>query len=184
MELENIIEKQGIMKRYAYALKAFIIGVLILVLLIPAVMIQNLISERQRMQHDATAEISAKWANAQTLTGPLLIVPYTEVNERGEEVVKQAVFLPDQLTVNGELIPEIRKRGIYEVAVYNSRLLLNGVFSTLPPSRPEHSCYQLPLAGGRTGRRHYRYAGHRQPEPYLERTAAWVQPRYASCRPD
>lgn len=88
MELENIIEKQGIMKRYAYTLKAFIIGVLILVLLIPAVMIQGFISERQRMQHEATAEISAKWANAQTLTGPLLIVPYTEVNERGEEVVK------------------------------------------------------------------------------------------------
>lgn len=42
--------------------------------------------------------------------------------------------MPDQLTVNGELIPEIRKRGIYEVAVYNSRLLLNSVFTTLPPA--------------------------------------------------
>jgi inner membrane protein len=133
METPHTNEKQTFMKRNAYAIKAIVIGILVLVLLIPTAMIMELISERQHMQTEATEEVSSKWANTQTVTGPVLVVPYTELNEKKELIRKQACFLPDNLTINGQLAPEIRKRGIYEVAVYSSQLQLSGAFTPPDP---------------------------------------------------
>lgn len=115
------------MKRNAYSIKAALIAVLVLLLLIPATMIMGLISEREHRQYEATGEVSNKWGDAQTVTGPALIIPY--ITKPGETSI--AVFLPDKLTVNGELLPEIRRRGIYEVPVYNSHLQINGSFPVL-----------------------------------------------------
>jgi inner membrane protein len=125
----NYNEKPSFLQRYGYAIKAVLIGVMVLVLLIPTAMIMGIISERERMQTQATEEVSAKWANAQTITGPVLIVPYSFTNAKNEVIVQHACLLPDKLTVNGKLQPEIRKRGIYEVAVYSSKLQLTGAFA-------------------------------------------------------
>ncbi|HJT74361.1 MAG TPA: cell envelope integrity protein CreD [Chitinophaga sp.] len=117
-------EKPSFFEKYAYGIKALLIGILVLVLLIPTAMIMGLISEREQRQSEATGEVSEKWGNAQTITGPVLVIPY--VSKPGETAI--AVFLPEKLTINGELLPEIRRRGIYEVAVYGSHLQLSGSF--------------------------------------------------------
>lgn len=119
--------KPTLFERYAYGIKAFLIGVLVLVLLIPANMIMGLISEREQRQFEAKGEVSGKWGDSQTITGPVLVVPY--FSRPGEKT--NAFFLPDKLTVNGELLPEIRRRGIYEVAVYSSHLQIAGAFAAL-----------------------------------------------------
>ena len=56
--------------------KIIAIGVLILLLLIPAVMIQNLIKERQQRRNSVVTEINRKWGGSQTITGPFITVPY------------------------------------------------------------------------------------------------------------
>jgi inner membrane protein len=114
-------------KRYAYGVKAVLIGILVLLLLIPAGMIMGLISEREQRQFEAKGEVSGKWGDSQAITGPVLVVPY--YSKPG--VTSAAVFLPDQLKVDGKLLPEIRRRGIYEVAVYSSNLNISGAFSKL-----------------------------------------------------
>jgi inner membrane protein len=119
--------EKSFFKRNVYGIKAILIGVLVLLLLIPANMIMGIINERERRQYEATGEVSAKWGDAQTITGPVIVIPY--ITKPGETSI--AVFLPDKLTINGELLPEIRKRGIYQVAVYNSHLQINGSFSAL-----------------------------------------------------
>lgn len=123
----HIADNVPFFTRYAYALKAVLIGFLVLFLLIPANMIMELISEREHRQLEAKGEVSSKWGAAQTITGPALVVPY--FSKPG--VTSIAVFLPEKLAINGELSPEVRRRGIYEVAVYGSRLQLAGSFSTL-----------------------------------------------------
>ena len=104
-------------------------------------MVQDLIKERYERQEEAIKEVSDKWGSAQTLLGLVLTVPYTTsskvYNNDGERVKwvesrAYAHFLPDQLTIEGEIMPEMRYRGIYEVTVYRSRLKLSGVFS--PPN--------------------------------------------------
>ena len=93
-------------------IKALIIGGLVLILMIPAVFVQNLIEERQMRQQEAVTEVSSKWAGPQNLSGPFLIVPYKEVsiNQKKETVTveRQAYFLPDKLHYQSTVQPEKR----------------------------------------------------------------------------
>ena len=57
-------------------MKALIIGFLTLILLIPSGMIQSLIQERNLRSEETIEKINSKWSNAQTLTGPVICVPY------------------------------------------------------------------------------------------------------------
>ena len=60
--------------------KGIIIFVLILILLIPGTMIQNLIKERQERSRETVQKINDKWSSSQTLCAPLLLIPYTTTN--------------------------------------------------------------------------------------------------------
>jgi inner membrane protein len=119
-------ESPSFFDRYAYALKAAIIVVLIMVLLIPANMIQNLIWERRDRQEEASKEVSSRWGNEQNITGPVLAVPYKASPGNEDTYV---YLLPENLKINGELLPEKLQRGIFNVAVYNAKLQLSGAFS-------------------------------------------------------
>ena len=101
-----------------------------LMLLIPLVLIGEVIRERAQNAETARTEIGALWASAQTVTGPVLNVPGTKVvSDDGSYVTTTMHILPDNLKVNGVLIPEVRSRGIYETVVYNSDLKISGSFS-------------------------------------------------------
>jgi inner membrane protein len=104
-------------------------------------MVQELIKERHERQEEAIKEVSDKWGSAQTLLGLVLTVPYTtssKVYNNDGEMIKwiesraYAHFLPDQLNIECEILPEMRYRGIYEVTVYRSKMKISGIFS--PPS--------------------------------------------------
>ncbi len=122
-------------QRNAIMMKAIAVGILVLVLLIPSAFIQNLVHERKQRQQEVVQEVSSKWALNQTITGPFVTVPYTTVHthEKGKTVtVKQmAHFLPEQLKINGSLVPEIRYRSIFKVVLYKSDLKITGSFSPL-----------------------------------------------------
>jgi inner membrane protein len=119
--------------RQAATLKGIVIFFLVLILLIPAFMIESLIREREGRQREAIYEVSSKWGQAQTITGPVLVIPFEQVhrNTEGRELsreTKYAYFLPDQLVVNGEVTPEKRHRGIFDVVLYSGQLVLEGSF--------------------------------------------------------
>jgi len=120
--------------------KIGVIIIIILLLLIPTSMIKSLIHEREYTQKQAIYEVSSKWGEEQTLTGPFITVPYTRYVKQYSQKdsanimvkVKQYMhFLPTQLNVSGSINPERRNRGIYEIVVYNSVLKISGVFSQL-----------------------------------------------------
>jgi inner membrane protein len=116
--------------------KALMIAALTLVLLIPAWFVQNLIKEREERQKEAFDEVSSKWAGAQNITGPVLVLPYNETitNVAGPATVirRQAYILPDKLVINGEMTPEERHRGIYQVMLYSTMLEMKGQFNAIP----------------------------------------------------
>ncbi|HKL19941.1 MAG TPA: cell envelope integrity protein CreD [Halalkalibaculum sp.] len=125
--------------------RLFIIAFLTLALLIPSFLIQELISERESRRDSVANEISQKWGDKQVIIGPLLSVPYKHYFKNSdtiEQAIRYAHFLPDKLTIEGSIIPEVRYRGIYEVIVYNSKLSLSGSFPSLDLSGlnvpPEH----------------------------------------------
>lgn len=118
-------------------IKGCIVGFLILAMLIPTLFIMELISERAQRQAEVKTEVSSKWAGAQTISGPLLVIPYLETtkNNEGKIIVakKYAYFLPERLTINGELLPEIRHRSIFNIVVYSTDIKMEGEFVPLQP---------------------------------------------------
>ena len=114
-------------------IKSFFIAFLVLALLIPTFIIMYLANERKERKQEVTREISNKWSAAQTITGPFLIIPYTEnvTNNGNVTTVKKNIFLlPEQLDINGTIETEIRYRSIYKVPVYTAKpVTLNGKFA-------------------------------------------------------
>ena len=116
--------------------KVFTIAGLILFLLIPLGMISGIITERSLRQVEVTQEISAIWGGRQTLTGPILSLPYwyTETTKDKNGLIHQetktqtAYLLPKDYKVSSQLAPEKRSRGIYETAVYTSNSTISGNF--------------------------------------------------------
>jgi len=108
------------------------IGFLILILLIPNTMIQNLIHERQLRRDEVQREISSSWGAPQTVIGPVLSVPYNNWVEYDEgkrkAVIETAYFLPLRLDIKGDAAHQIRQRGIFEVILYQADLTLSGTF--------------------------------------------------------
>jgi len=117
-------------------IKGLIVGALILLLLIPALFINGLVQERASRKDEVFKDVASKWASKQTVTGPVLLVPYlahiTGDNNQPKEIRKLAYFLPEHLRINAKMQPQIRYRSIYQIVVYNSDLQIDGDFAALP----------------------------------------------------
>lgn len=124
--------------------KIIFIGILVFVLLVPTTMIQGLVKERKHTLQDAQKEVSAKWGLEQRMSGPILTIPYkTHIRDKYNRVIKtnfhNAHFLPDILNIKGDINPEIRSRGIFDVVLYTTDVNLSGTFS-----RPDFSKFDIP----------------------------------------
>jgi len=131
----NILDKINERISQSITFKLLSIGILILILLIPQSMINDLIIEREGRMEETVHEVTDMWSRGQTITGPILTVPYKVYLESEDkkslvEVVKNATFLPDQLTVESNIEPEVRYRGIFKVIVYKAKLKLSGSFQS------------------------------------------------------
>src|SRR5680860_110284 len=130
---ENILDKMGINFHRKLSFKLIIIGMLILILLIPKIMILSLIQERSTTANETTQEVMSKWSNEQSVTGPVLTIPYKEkvYNEEDKkyvELIHTATFLPKKLNIDGQINPEKLYRSIYDVVVYQSEINIEGSF--------------------------------------------------------
>ncbi|MBF9251948.1 cell envelope integrity protein CreD [Pontibacter sp. 172403-2] len=121
----------------------FKIGTIIIIgllLLIPASMIESLIYERESTQKEAIHEVSSKWGQEQTVSGPFITIPYfryvkefskKDSTEKVVQVKEYIHILPTELNISGDIYPEPRYRGIYEIVVYNSKINFSGKFTNV-----------------------------------------------------
>jgi inner membrane protein len=116
-------------------LRMIIVAFLTLLLLVPTIFVEFLIMDRQERRDSAIKEVSQSWGASQTLSGPILSVPYWESRENQKEPAVSTLhyihFLPSKLMIHSTLSPEIRYRGIYEVGLYNAHILIEGEFASL-----------------------------------------------------
>lgn len=117
-------------------IKLLSIGFLVLLLLLPASWIQDLMQERESRADGVIREISSKWSGSQTISGPILVIPYTvqEKIDRGKdgiEIIEHTetyFFLPEELTTTGDVSPQPLTRGIFDAVVYTSVLDIQANF--------------------------------------------------------
>ncbi len=124
----------------------FFLGLLIL---IPVGQIKSVLDERENRKIWVEQEVINKWGGAQYIAGPVLVVPviehYTElINDKKELMLRRhkIYILPEILKIDGDLQSEIRKKGIYNIELYNGSFDIKGSFklsktTALPFSDPE-----------------------------------------------
>ncbi len=128
IEIDNLQKWQ-----YSLAIKMVLLAVMGLMLLIPLEMIKEVIRERQKSSETVKKEISAQWASAQTVSGPVLNIPVNIHQSQKETESNISVFhiMPETMNISGSVRTEKRYRSIYKTIVYTANLLINGNF-TIP----------------------------------------------------
>lgn len=133
IQSKNILDRINERISQSITFKLISIGILVLLLLIPKQMINSLIIERENRMHQTVQEVTDKWSRRQTVTGPILTIPYkkyllTEDEKNIKEVTRYATFLPEELNIETNIQPEERYRGIFKVIVYKAELSITGKF--------------------------------------------------------
>ncbi len=142
-QIKNIFDRLNESISQSITFKLISIGILVLLLLIPKSMINSLITEREQRMHETVKEVTDKWSRKQTVSGPILTIPYkkylmTKDKKNIKEMISYATFLPDQLQIESKIIPEERYRGIFKVIVYKAQLTIKGKFI-----RPNFSLWDI-----------------------------------------
>ncbi|MCS3603333.1 inner membrane protein [Buttiauxella sp. BIGb0471] len=107
-----------------------------LLLLIPLSMLSSLIDERSSYRDDVEQSLRQSTSGPQTITGPLIAIPITEmttVMEDNKEVKKERRFiryyLPENLSIVGKQNVEPRHIGIYEGQIWRTAITLDATFN-------------------------------------------------------
>jgi inner membrane protein len=136
------------MNRLSLVLKAIVVAFLSLLLLIPLMMVNGTIQDRQNYREQAVQSVAQSFAGPQSLAGPVLVVPYVDTvqitakDTNGKDIVqikrkeRHWTFFPKTLALQGELRPDIRKLGLHEVRVYELRSTLDAGFDLTLPTAP------------------------------------------------
>lgn len=124
------------------------IGAIFLValsLLLPVATVRELVRERAQTRDAVVAEIARSTGYAQTLVGPLLVVPYTRKvrtlteGREGEprrlietETPGQLTILPARFELEADLDVSERQRGIYRARIFDAQSRITGAFELMP----------------------------------------------------
>ena len=113
--------------------KLIIIIGLIVLLLIPIFIIQNLIDERSELQQQVQADIAKSSSDEQQVIGPFIHAQYLEtvtVDGKTSEQLMNMTLLPESLNVSSNLATFEKYRGIYKALLYRSQNQFEGRFKT------------------------------------------------------
>jgi inner membrane protein len=118
------------MKKESVALRIILIASIIILLIIPLLMVQSLITDRQDYRQEAVNEISKSWAAMQSIAGPIITIKrkVEKTDSKGEKffIINNDYYLPENLKIDVEVTPEKRYKGIYEVMLYKSKIKMSG----------------------------------------------------------
>ena len=121
-----------------------LVALLSLLMALPLNMVEDIVNDRSSLHHSVLNDIANTWGKQQQLSGPALMVPYTEKfitesiltdkdgNERKVNKThyeqRTAIVLPETLDIQSDLQGHERARGIYKALVYNANLSIKGEF--------------------------------------------------------
>ena len=123
--------------------KILIIVCIMIVLLLPTFQIRQLIDNRIETQDTVAQEICSKWGESQTIRGPFLSIPYVEKGKQSDAENGSITILPNKLDIKGNINPETRYRGVYEIVVYSSELNISGTFTDMDKAPIDRNKYDL-----------------------------------------
>lgn len=94
--------------------------------LVPAMLISDLTAQREASLQSVRQEFAKLWGPAQTLAGPTLIIPYQHSGWQRRGYVEVQIA---NLDVAAKLIPQQRKRGLFQATVYDAEIDMSSAFA-------------------------------------------------------
>jgi len=123
----NFQEKKSIFQ--SSTAKMIMVGILILVLLVPLTLVQDLIVERSVRQKEVISETTSKWGNSVYFYGPILKIPYKDPMTGRNNY---AYFFPEKLNNKSEVTMEKPlERSIYKSNVFSTKMQFDGKYNNL-----------------------------------------------------
>lgn len=116
------------MKPDSITLKLIIIAIIGGACFAASLMVYGLVSEREQRFTEVKREIASSWGERQVFVGPMLITHEKPV-KKDEVPLPVLYLLPHTLRFETELVPEVRRRGIFDTVVYTSRTKVSGTFA-------------------------------------------------------
>ncbi len=143
--MDNGQSTTPLLNRHAALFKVLLLGFLVLLMLIPLEYVYSVITERAHLSKSVTRELGESWGRAQTIAGPVLLLPieepyvvkvkspdYTEEKPLYLDEVRwnrrNLYILPDAQKITADLTSQTRKRGIYEALLYTADAKARGNF--------------------------------------------------------
>lgn len=130
--------KESLITRFA------LVALLSMLMAIPLSMVEDIVHDRSSLHRSVLNGIANTWGKQQQLSGPALLVPYTEKfitesvltdkdgNERKVNKThfeqRTAIVLPETLDIQSDLQGHERARNIYKALVYSADLKIKGHF--------------------------------------------------------
>jgi len=121
-----------------------LIALLVFLMLLPLDMITKTVDDRRMQYHSVLTNIAKTWGQQQKISGPALLIPYTEKHITRKVIVQKdgteqtvnktsyshhtAIVLPESLDIQAHLNKQQRKRSIYNALVYSADLKIKGHF--------------------------------------------------------
>ncbi|WAT18151.1 cell envelope integrity protein CreD [Aurantiacibacter sp. MUD11] len=114
-------------------MKLLLAGLVAAVLIVPLMLVYALVYDRESQSERAQAQITQGWGGAQTVTGPVLVLPFTYRSteaeiidgtavERTRTMRSQLFVSPTSQSVETSIDPDRKGYAIYESVVYQSRM--------------------------------------------------------------
>jgi inner membrane protein len=125
-------------------------------LLIPLAMVDGVRQERGQRLDDVRRELATQWGGAQSVLGPMLVVPVEDHSEERVEtwsagkmhvhmrpvlLHRTFVVFPRKLAVTGDVTPQSLHRGLFDVLVYNADVSIDATFER--PTFPVEDNHEL-----------------------------------------
>jgi len=107
--------------------RGLLLAALTLALDIPLGLVGRVIADRQAHESEAANNIAESWGRAQTLVGPMIVLPYRPASGTW---VRALTLLPEQLSIDGKIVPQQRRRGLFSVTVYAAAVDVVAEFDT------------------------------------------------------
>lgn len=122
----------------SFGLKLLLVCGLALVMAVPALFVFTVVYDRQHRANEAVAEVSVLHGGAQTLLGPVLVIPYErDVLEDGKVRRVRGLFYlyPETGTARTDLTSKTLKRGMHDVPVYRAETVFTARFNPAAAAR-------------------------------------------------
>ncbi|MCB2067069.1 MAG: cell envelope integrity protein CreD [Erythrobacter sp.] len=113
--------------------KLALAGLVAMLLIVPLMMVYALVYDRENQSSQAQAQVTQGWGGAQTVTGPVLVLPYTYRTSESETTNGQQVqrtrtqrgelyISPTRQSLETTIDPDRRRYAIYESVVFESAM--------------------------------------------------------------